>query len=72
MDEIDKKILNELQTNSGRKISELASLLNLPRTTVHNRIRKLQDDKTIIRQKAVLDMKKIGKPICALVQIVIT
>lgn len=72
MDDIDRRILNELQVNSARNTTQLAKVLNLPRTTIHNRIVKLQNEKAILRYKAILDMKKIGKPVCALVHIVIS
>lgn len=72
MDDIERKLLNALQADSGRTVTQLAKALSLPRTTVNNRVRKLRKGKTIARYKAVLDMKKVGKPVCALVHMVIT
>ncbi len=72
MDDIDKKILNELQINSNRTVSELAKTLNLPRTTVNNRVNKFEKEGIILNYKAIIDMKKINLPVTALVHIVIT
>ena len=72
MDDTDKKILNELQENSNRRVSELSKTLHLPRTTVHNRTQKLEKSGVIERYKAILNMRKIGKPVTVLVNIIIT
>jgi DNA-binding Lrp family transcriptional regulator len=71
MDETDRKILNEIQIDAKRSVSDLAKLLNLPRTTINNRIKKFETDETILKYKAVLNMKKIGKSVTAIVHIVI-
>lgn len=72
MDDIEKRILNELQINSARSVTELSKVLRLPRTTINNRIIKLKKQGVIERFKAILDMKKIGKPVTVLVHLVIT
>ena len=72
MDDIERKILNELQVNSDRSVTQLSKVLRLPRTTIHNRILKLKKQGVIERFKAILDMKKIGKPVTVLVHLVIT
>src|SRR3989338_651386 len=72
MDDIERKILNELQINSDRSVTQLSKVLRLPRTTIHNRILKLKKQGVIERFKAILDMKKIGKPVTVLVHLVIT
>ena len=72
MDDIERKILNELQSNSDRSVTQLSKALRLPRTTIHNRILKLKKQGIIERFKAILNMKKIGKPVTVLVHLVIT
>lgn len=63
IDEIDKKILNVLQSGNFAvpKITEIAKILGLPPATVHTRIKKLQETKTIVGYPAVIDPKKVGK-----------
>ena len=72
MDDIERKILNELQIDSDRSVTQLSKALRLPRTTIHNRILKLKKQGIIERFKAILNMKKIGKPVTVLVHLVIT
>ncbi len=72
MDYTDRKILAELQNNSKQNTTQLSKSLNIPRTTINNRIKKLEKAGVIERYKAVLDWKKAGKPVCALVHIVIS
>ena len=47
-DEIDKKILTILKLNSRSSINTISNESGIPSTTVHNRIKKLED-KEIIR-----------------------
>jgi len=72
MDETDKKILMELQGNSNQNTTKLSKTLNIPRTTINNRIRKLEKERVIERYKAVLNWKNAGKSVCALIHIVIS
>lgn len=72
MDKIDKKILRELQLDSDKKVYQIARKLNIPKSTVHNRIKKLEKLGIITRYKAIVDPKKLDKAVCALVHIVIT
>ncbi len=61
IDETDKKILNELSIDSSRNIEKLAKFLHIPRSTAHNRIKKLEREGFIKGYKAILDYEKIGK-----------
>ncbi len=72
LDKIDRKILEELQQNADRKIWELEKKLNIPRTTIHNRIQKLKREQVIRKIKAVVDREKLGRPLTVLVHLVIT
>ena len=60
INEIDKKILNELSIDSSRNIEKLAKFLHVPRSTVHNRIKKLEKEGFIKGYKAIIDYEKIG------------
>ena len=60
MDEIDKKILEELQKNSSIPISELSKKVGITTTPCWNRIKKLEEDKVIISKTITLDNNKIN------------
>ncbi|MEM4260164.1 MAG: Lrp/AsnC family transcriptional regulator [Candidatus Woesearchaeota archaeon] len=64
MDKIDKDILDELQKDSSRSISQLAKYLGLPRTTLKNRINRLEKQGIIIGYRAIVDWEKLGFPLC--------
>jgi DNA-binding Lrp family transcriptional regulator len=60
IDEIDKKILTELQRDSKQTIKELSEKMNLTPTPVFERIRKLEDNGFITAYKAHVDRFAIG------------
>ena len=69
MDSIDKKILEELQKNSSQPLSELSKKVGLSNTPCWNRIKKLEEDKTIKSRSIILDNKKINLPITVFLSI---
>src|SRR3989338_4502068 len=72
MDKIDKNIIYVLRKDSSRSISQLAKYLGIPRTTLKNRITRLEKQGIIKGYKAVLDWEKIGYPLCNYVHLSIT
>ena len=68
MDEIDKKILEELQKNASIPLSELSKKVGLSNTPCWNRIKKLEEEKVILSRTVVLDNKKINLPITVFYQ----
>ena len=60
LDAEDKKILRELQSDATRSIERIALKIGLAKTTVWNRMQKLMQSGTILRQAAILDAQKIG------------
>lgn len=60
LDAEDKKILRELQSDTTRSIERIALKIGLAKTTVWNRMQKLMQSGTILRQAAILDAQKIG------------
>ena len=60
MDQIDKKILKELQKNSSIPLSELSRKVGLTNTPCWNRIKKLEELKVILSKTIILDNKKIN------------
>ena len=69
MDDIDKKILEELQKNSSQPLSELSKKVGLSNTPCWNRIKKLEEEKIIKSRSIILDNKKINLPITVFLSI---
>jgi DNA-binding Lrp family transcriptional regulator len=63
LDKTDLRILEELSMNSKQTTSKLGKKLNIPITTIHNRIKKLEKEKIILSYGISLDYKKLGKPL---------
>lgn len=60
MDADDRKILSEVQIDTTRSLERIASRVGLSKTTVWNRLQKLIQNGTILRQAAILSPQKIG------------
>lgn len=69
MDNIDKKILEELQKNSSIPLSELSKKVGLSNTPCWNRIKKLEEEKIIKSKSIIIDNKKINLPITVFLSI---
>lgn len=59
-DETDLAILRILQENPKSRIKDLADKLGIPKSTVHYRIKKLEDLGVIKGYNAILDSEKLG------------
>ena len=60
LDKTDKKILMQLQQDATKSLAFMAKKLALSKTALWNRIQRLQDDKVIVKQAALLDPQKVG------------
>ena len=69
MDNIDKKILEELQKNSAHPLSELSKKVGLSNTPCWNRIKKLEEEKIIKSKSIIIDNKKINLSITVFLSI---
>ncbi|MFO7827265.1 MAG: Lrp/AsnC family transcriptional regulator [Bacteroidales bacterium] len=69
LDEIDKKLLNILQTNSRITIRELSEQLHLSTTPIHERIKKLEKGGYIKQYITLIDPKKIGKKLIVYISV---
>ncbi len=65
MDEIDKKILMELQENAKQNTKQIASKVGLSVTPTYERIKKLEQQQIINSYVVLLDRTKIGKEVIA-------
>lgn len=69
LDEIDKKLLNILQTNSRITIRELSDKLHLSTTPIHERIKKLEKSGYIKNYLTLIDPKMIGKKLIVYISV---
>lgn len=72
IDEIDWKILKELQENARLTFAELGRRVGLTTPAVIERVRKLEDAKIITGYRAEIDTAKVGFPITAFIRMSIT
>ena len=70
MDNIDKKILIELQKAGRESASNIAEKINVSVPTITERIRKLEESGIIIGFQAVIDPSKIGFDVSAIITII--
>lgn len=67
--EIDRTILRQLQANGRMPNVALAEMLNLPPSSVHKRIRRLQEKRFILGFEALLNAAKLRSGLLAYVQV---
>lgn len=69
LDEMDRKILAELQQDAGRSLDEIAKAVGSSKTPVWNRIRKLREAGVMGEPMVVVDPEKLGFEACFFVLI---
>jgi Lrp/AsnC family leucine-responsive transcriptional regulator len=72
IDDIDRKILRELQSDARASYAELGRRVGLTTPAVIERIRKLEDVGILTGYRAEIDPAKIGMPITAFIRMSIT
>lgn len=70
-DKKDTLIIEALKSDSKASIVDIAKKTGLPGTTIHNRIKKLCDEKVITGYTIKLDNKKLGKDITAFIAVTV-
>ncbi len=63
LDEIDIRLLKALQKDAKANTKELCELLNLSKTPVYERMRRLEKEGVITGYSAIIDNKKVGLPL---------
>ncbi|WP_092889782.1 Lrp/AsnC family transcriptional regulator [Roseicitreum antarcticum] len=69
MDDLDRKILSELQDDASQSLDDIARKVGSSKTPVWNRIRKLREAGVITRQTVLLDPDALGLEACFFVLI---
>ena len=68
IDDIDRKVLKELQEDARISYAELGRRVGLTTPAVIERVRKLEDAGVILGYRAEIDTAKVGLPITAFVR----
>ena len=61
-DEKDLQILRKLQEDMTKSYKTIAEELDMPATTVYNRVKKMEENGVIIGYKPIIDAAKLGFP----------
>ncbi len=69
IDDLDRKILVELQADAEQSLDEIARKVGSSKTPVWNRIRRMREAGVITRQTAILDPESLGLEACFFVLI---
>ena len=69
LDPADKIILRELLSDSRKSIRRISRKIGIPSSTIYDRIKKLEKNGIILKYTAVLDEKKLGYTVKALILI---
>ena len=64
IDDLDRRILAELQEDAGQSLDEIARKCGSSKTPVWNRIRKMREAGVIGRQTVLLDHEALGLEAC--------
>ena len=69
IDDLDRKILRELQRDASQSLDDIARAVGSSKTPVWNRIRKMREAGVVGRQTVILDPEKLGFEACFFVLI---
>jgi Lrp/AsnC family leucine-responsive transcriptional regulator len=69
LDEIDRRIIDELRRDGRISVTELSRKVNLSKTPCQNRIKRLEAEGYILGYRAVVDPQRLGLPHVAFVEV---
>jgi Lrp/AsnC family leucine-responsive transcriptional regulator len=69
MDSLDRRILSQLASDSSASIGELAESLDVPSSTLHQRIKRLESRGVITGYRATINQREAGLTLHALVSL---
>ena len=69
LDDVDRRILNQLQLDASRTNAELAELVHVSPPTCLRRVKQLTESGVIARQVAIVSPSKVGARLSAIVEI---
>ena len=62
LDRFDRRLLNLVQEDAGQTAERLAERVGLSPSAIQRRLRRLREEGVIVRDCAVVDPKKAGRP----------
>jgi len=62
LDRFDRQLLNLVQEDAGQTAEQLAEQVFLSPSAVQRRLRRLREQGVIVRDAAVVDPRKVGRP----------
>lgn len=69
LDPLDLQILTELLHDSSISLQRLSTLFNTPKSTIHNRIKRLEQEGIISKYTVKIDYQTVGKELQAYIMI---
>ena len=69
LDEVNRRLLAELEDDGRLSTAELARRVNLSAPAVADRVRRLEEAGVITGYRAVIDPRAVGYPLAAIVRI---
>jgi DNA-binding Lrp family transcriptional regulator len=69
MDALDRKILRKLSGDARRPLSRVAQELGVAQTTLHQRVRRMEEHGVITGSRLTIDWEQAGLPVVALISI---
>ena len=69
MDSLDRRILSQLASDSSASLGELAETLEVPSSTLHQRIKRLESRGVITGYRATINQREAGLTLHALVSL---
>src|SRR5882724_5598790 len=62
LDRFDRQLLNLVQEDAGQTTDQLAERVALSSSAIQRRLRRMREQGVIVRDVAVVDPRKIGRP----------
>jgi Lrp/AsnC family transcriptional regulator, leucine-responsive regulatory protein len=62
LDSFDRQLLNLVQEDAGLTADQLAGRVALSSSAIQRRLRRLRDEGVIVRDTAIVDPRKVGRP----------
>jgi Lrp/AsnC family leucine-responsive transcriptional regulator len=69
IDDIDRRLLAELQQDSSRPVGVIAELVGLSSSACYRRIQRLRESKLILREAAQVDQRRSAWPLTVIVEL---
>lgn len=63
LDDIDRRILNQLQNDASLSVDALADRISLSRNACWRRVKRLETDNILTKRVALVDAKAVGLPL---------